>query len=66
MNINAVIGSECTIFFPPSIQITEVNAQRILFHGSDYVTAQKLSSEILKKLNSYTSIILNHIKKWDI
>lgn len=63
VNINAVIGSECTIFFPPSIQITEVNAQRILFHGSDYVTAQKLSSEILKKLNSYTSIILNHIKK---
>lgn len=63
VNINAVIGSECTIFFPPSIQITKVNAQRILFHGSDYVTAQKLSSEILKKLNSYTSIILNHIKK---
>lgn len=63
VNVNAVISANCITLFSPSIQISEINNQRILYHGSDYVAAQELSAEIIKKLNSYTSIILDRVKK---
>lgn len=62
VNINAIISAEHNILFSPSIQITEINNQRILYHGSDYIAAQTLSDETIKKLNSYTSIILDCLK----
>ena len=62
ININAVIGQENTIIFPPSLQISRRKTERILYHGSDYVALQNMSSLILDKIYSYANTILERVK----
>ncbi len=62
VNINAIIYCKNIQLFPPSIQIVENNNNRLLYHGADYVAAQKLSSEIHQKIQNYSDIILQHIQ----
>lgn len=62
ININAIIGQKNIITFPPSLQISVQNAERILYHGADYVALKNLRSETLNKIESYTNIILERVK----
>ncbi len=63
VNVNAVIGQHETIIFSPSVQITEVNKERILYHGADYIAGNFIEEADLYKLQKYTNIILSHIKR---
>lgn len=63
VNVNAFLGQKQTIIFAPSIQVTQINNHRILYHGADYIAAQSLSVDILDKLRRYTLIVLNAIKQ---
>lgn len=62
LNINAIIGQENITIFPPSLQISERNAERILYHGSDYVALHSISSLILDKIYSYANKILERLQ----
>lgn len=62
VNVNAIIGQNDIIVFPPSVQISEVNKERILYHGADYLAADFIQDSDLKKLREYTDIILSHVK----
>lgn len=63
VNINAIIGQRNTAIFPPSIQVAEVNKERILYHGADYTVGNTLQQEVLEKLRRYTDIILENVKR---
>lgn len=62
ININAIIGQKNIITFPPSLQISVQNAERILYHGADYVALKNLRPQILNKIDSYMNIILDRVK----
>lgn len=62
VNVNAIIGQNDIIVFPPSVQISEVNKERILYHGADYLAADFIQESDLRKLQKYTDIILSHVK----
>ena len=62
VNINAIIYEKITVLFPPSIQIIENNEERLLYHGADYIAAQKLPNKVKIKLQEYSDIILRHIQ----
>lgn len=63
ININAIIGKKNTILLPISLQLSEKNKERILYHGADYVAAHTISENIVVKLKEYTNNILIHIKQ---
>ena len=48
---------------PISLQLSEKNKERILYHGADYVAAHTISENIVVKLKEYTNNILIHIKQ---
>ncbi len=57
LNINAIIGTQNTIIFPPSLQISERNKERILYHGADYIASGKIPRHILDKINQYANYL---------
>lgn len=63
VNINAIIGARNTIILPPSLQISERNKDRILYHGADYVASHDIQQEALNKIKQYSNKILDHIKQ---
>lgn len=63
ININAIIGNKNTILLPPSLQLSERNKERIIYHGADYVAARFIPPNITEKLKEYANIILIHIKE---
>ncbi|MBO4998345.1 MAG: ATP-grasp domain-containing protein [Lachnospira sp.] len=63
ININAIIGEKNTILLPPSLQLSERDRERIIYHGADYIAACFMPPNITKKLKEYANIILTHIKE---
>ena len=63
VNINAIIGKKNTILFPISLQLSERNKERILYHGADYVAGSAISENIVIKLKDYANKILTRIKQ---
>ena len=63
VNLNAIIGSQNTVLLPISLQLSERNKERILYHGADYIAASAISENIITKLNDYANVILMHIKQ---
>lgn len=63
VNVNAVIGRKNIIIFLPSLQISERNKERILYHGADYVAGCRIQQDTLDKIKEYADTILIHIKQ---
>lgn len=63
ININAIIGKKNIILLPISLQLSERNKERILYHGADYIAAQIVSENIVTKLKDYANSILVCIKQ---
>lgn len=63
ININAIIGKKNIILLPLSLQLSERNKERIIYHGADFVAARFISPNITEKLKEYANIILIHIKE---
>ncbi len=63
VNVNAIIDENNIIIFPPSLQVSENNNGRILYHGADYIAGQKLKSKIKNKININSQVILEHIRQ---
>ncbi len=62
VNINALIGEKQIYFFPLSLQITEQNGNRLIYHGSDYISIRNLSLDKQTKVQDYTKKILQVIQ----
>lgn len=63
ININAIIYDNERKMFAPSIQITENNGNRLLYHGADYKAAMDLPENIHEMLQEYSDVILRHIQR---
>lgn len=63
ININAIIGEKNTILLPLSLQLSERNKERILYHGADYIAARSIPLNLKEKIKEYANIILTHIKE---
>ena len=63
ININAIISEKNTILLPISLQLSEKNQERILYHGADYIATRELSKNIINKLKDYAKSILMCIKQ---
>ncbi len=63
VNINAIIGMKNTILMPPSLQVSERNKERILYHGADYAASNNISVHTLNQLKDYSKKILSRIKQ---
>lgn len=62
INVNAIIGEKQICNFPLSLQIIERKDNRLIYHGADYISVQKLPLEIQATIQNYLNIILSHIQ----
>lgn len=57
INTHLIIYSNTVQYFPPSIQIIEHFEHRLCYDGGDFVAAQKISQNILDKIQQYSKRI---------
>lgn len=62
INVNVIVGEKQICNFPLSLQIIERKDNRLIYHGADYISVQKLPAEIQARIQNYLNIILNHIQ----
>lgn len=63
VNTHLIIGSDCILSFPGSIQIVHELNNKIVYLGADYITFQNLSSDKKKLLYSYVKTLGRHLQK---
>lgn len=63
INVNAIISSNNIKIFMPSLQIIQINKNRLLYHGADFIAAQSLDQDIMYEMECMCKIILRQIQK---
>lgn len=62
INVTALIGEKQLCCFPASLQIIVKDDNRLIYHGADYISIRNLSSDLYKKIQSYSEIILSRLQ----
>lgn len=63
INIHAVIYEKEVLFTQGSIQVMELDGERILYRGADYIAYRKIESHIIKQFTKDVEILCKEIQK---
>ena len=66
INIHAVIYEKEVLFTQGSIQVMELDGERILYRGADYIAYRKIESHIIKQFTKDVEILCKDIPSYRI